>query len=593
MAKLNIVIITLLWLILSKGIGMRASKYYIVTTKEAPSEAELISHKLMLRAGMIKRLSSGIYTWMPLGLKVVRKVERIVREEMNAIGALEMLMPAVQPAEIWQESGRWEFYGKELLRMKDRHEREFCLGPTHEEVVADTIRKDIKSYKQLPLSVYQIQTKFRDEVRPRFGVMRSREFVMKDAYSFHTDFDSLLTTYNDMYQAYCNIFNRLGLKFRPVAADTGSIGGTGSHEFQVLADCGEDIVVYSDESDYAANLELAECLPSRDTRPQAQSSLMKIATPTQKTCEEVTEMLGVALSSSVKSLVFEGVDDQPVLLLIRGNDSLNEVKAGKLAQLKQPLTFASHAAISDAFNCQPGFIGPVGFNGAVIVDKEVALLADFICGANQDGYHLTGVNFGVDCAEPLVADLRNVQDGDLTPDGKGTIKLCRGIEVGHVFQLRTKYSEAMNVSYLDQNGKSQLMEMGCYGIGVTRILGACIEQNYDERGIVFPLNMAPFEVVITPANYAKSEIVRLEADSLYTHLRAAGIDVLLDDRNERIGSLLADSELLGIPHRVVVGEKTLAEGKVEVYNRKTRETQLVELDLVVAKLKTLVEHERN
>lgn len=572
---------------------MRASKYYIVTTKEAPSEAELISHKLMLRSGMIKRLSSGIYTWMPLGLKIVRKVERIVREEMNAIGALEMLMPAVQPAEIWQESGRWEFYGKELLRMKDRHDRDFCLGPTHEEVVSDVVRKDVKSYKQLPLSVYQIQTKFRDEVRPRFGVMRSREFVMKDAYSFHTDFDSLLTTYNDMYQAYCNIFNRLGLKFRPVAADTGSIGGTGSHEFQVLADCGEDIVVYSDESDYAANLELAESLPSREFRPAATGSLLKIETPTQKTCEEVTEMLGVELSSSVKSLVFEGVDDKPVLLLIRGNDSLNEIKAGKIKQLKEPLTFASHEQILSEFNCQPGFIGPVGFNGTVIVDKEVALLADFVCGANHDGYHLTGVNFGVDCPEPIVADLRNVQDGDKTPDGKGTIKLCRGIEVGHVFQLRTKYSEALNVTYLDKNGKSQFMEMGCYGIGVTRILGACIEQNYDERGIVFPLNMAPFEVVITPANYAKCEVVQIEADNLYAHLRAAGIDVLLDDRNERIGSLLADSELLGIPYRVVVGEKALAEGKVELYNRKTRETHLVEVDLIVAKLSKLVEHERS
>lgn len=572
---------------------MRASKYYIATAKEAPSEAELTSHKLMLRAGMIKRLSSGIYTWMPLGLKIVRKVERVVREEMNAIGALEMLMPAVQPAEIWQESGRWEFYGKELLRMKDRHDRDFCLGPTHEEVVADTIRKDIKSYKQLPLAVYQIQTKFRDEVRPRFGVMRSREFVMKDAYSFHADFDSLLTTYNDMYNAYCNIFNRLGLKFRPVAADTGSIGGTGSHEFQVLADSGEDIVVYSEETDYAANLELAECQLSRTSRPEAAAQMVKIATPTQKTCEEVVALLGVDLAISVKSLVFEGVDDQPVLLLIRGSDSLNEVKAGKLTQLKQPLTFASHAAIADGFNCQPGFIGPVGFNGIVIVDREVALLADFICGANNDGYHLTGVNWGVDCPEPLVADLRNVQAGDLTTDGKGTLKLCRGIEVGHVFQLRTKYSEAMNVTYLDKNGKSQLMEMGCYGIGVTRILGACIEQNNDENGIVFPLNMAPFEAVITPANYNKSEVVRLEADNVYSHLQASGIDVLLDDRNERIGFLLADSELLGIPYRIVIGEKTLAEGKVELYSRRTRETELVDLDLVVSKLTQLIQGERN
>lgn len=572
---------------------MRASQYYIVTAKEAPSEAELISHKLMLRAGLIKRLSSGIYTWLPMGLKIVRKIERVVREEMNAIGSMEMLMPAVQPAEIWQESGRWEFYGKELLRMKDRHERDFCLGPTHEEVVTDTIRKDIKSYKQLPLSVYQIQTKFRDEVRPRFGVMRAREFVMKDAYSFHANYDSLVVHYNQMYQAYCNIFNRLGLKFRPVAADTGSIGGTGSHEFQVLADSGEDIVVYSDECDYAANLELAESQPSRKERPQAKSSMVKVATPTQKTCEEVTEMLGVDLASSVKSLVFVGVDNKPVLLLIRGNDTLNEIKAGKLKELKEPLEFASQDMIKEAFNCQPGFIGPVGFDGIVIADREVGLLADFVCGANEDGYHLTGVNFGTDCKEPVIADIRNVQAGDTTPDGKGKIKLCRGIEVGHVFQLRTKYSEAMNVTYLDQNGKSQLMEMGCYGIGVTRILGASIEQNNDENGIVFPLNMAPFELIITPANYNKSEVVRLEADRLYDKFKVAGIDVILDDRNERIGFLLADSELLGIPHRIVVGEKTLLEGKVELYNRKTRETELVELDTVIQNLVRQIENERS
>jgi prolyl-tRNA synthetase len=572
---------------------MRASKYYIVTAKEAPSEAELISHKLMLRAGLIKRLSSGIYTWLPMGLKIVRKIERVVREEMNAIGSMEMLMPAVQPAEIWQESGRWEFYGKELLRMKDRHERDFCLGPTHEEVVTDTIRKDVKSYKQLPLSVYQIQTKFRDEVRPRFGVMRAREFVMKDAYSFHADYDSLVVHYNQMYQAYCNVFNRLGLKFRPVAADTGSIGGTGSHEFQVLADSGEDIVVYSDECDYAANLELAESLPSRSERPQSKASMLKVATPTQKTCEEVTEMLGVDLATSVKSLVFVGIDNKPVLLLIRGDDTLNEIKAGKLKQLKEPLEFASQEMIKEAFNCQPGFIGPVGFDGVVIADREVSLLADFVCGANEDGYHLTGVNFGVDCKEAVIADIRNVREGDPTPDGKGKIKLCRGIEVGHVFQLRTKYSEAMNVTYLDQNGKSQLMEMGCYGIGVTRILGASIEQNNDENGIVFPLNMAPFELIITPANYNKSEVVRLEADRLYDKFKAAGIDVILDDRNERIGFLLADSELLGIPYRVVVGEKTLLEGKVELYNRKTRETELVELDTIVQNLVRQIQNERS
>ena len=572
---------------------MRASKYYITTTKEVPNDAELISHQLMLRAGLIKRLASGIYTWLPLGLKVVRKVEKIVREEMNAIGSLEMLMPLVQPAEIWQESGRWEFYGKELLRLKDRHERDFCLGPTHEEVVTDTLRNEIKSYKQLPLSVYQIQTKFRDEVRPRFGVMRAREFIMKDAYSFHCDFTSLLEHYNAMYQAYCNIFTRLGLKFRAVAADTGSIGGTGSHEFQVLADSGEDIVVYSDDSDYAANLELASALPSRAQRPAAQAQVQKIATPTQKTCEDVTALLGFPLTASVKSLVFVGVDQQPVLVLIRGNDTLNEIKASKLAQLHQPLTFASHEAILTAFNCQPGFIGPVGFKGTVIADREVSLMADFICGANADGYHYSGVNFGVDCPEPLVADLRNVQDGDITPDGQGTIKLCRGIEVGHVFQLRTKYSEAMKLTYLDQNGKPQLVEMGCYGIGVTRILGACIEQNNDAQGIIFPLSMAPFEVVITPANYTKSENVRLVADNLYQHFQTNGIEVLLDDRNERIGFLLADSELLGIPYRVVVGEKNLALGVVEVFQRRSRTTEVVAVDRLISHLSTLVKNERS
>jgi len=572
---------------------MRATQAYIITSKEAPTEAELISHKLMVRAGLIKRLASGIYTWLPLGLKIVRKIERIVREEMNAIGGLELLMPSVQPAEIWQQSGRWEFYGKELLRLKDRHERDFCLGPTHEEVIADTIRKDIKSYKQLPLTVYQIQTKFRDEVRPRFGVMRAREFVMKDAYSFHPDYDSLVSTYQAMYQAYCNIFNRLGLKFRPVAADTGSIGGTGSHEFQVLAESGEDIVVYSETSDYAANLELAECRPSRTARPAATEELHKVATPTQKTCEEVSALLGTDLTNSVKALVFEGTDNTPVLLLIRGNDTLNEVKASKLPQLKQPLTFASESAIQAAFNCQPGFIGPIGFTGTIIADREVALLADFICGANQDGYHLRGVNFGRDCPEPLVADLRNVQTGDLTPDGTGTIKLCRGIEVGHIFQLRTKYSQAMNVSYLDKNGKAQFMEMGCYGIGITRILAACIEQNNDKNGIIFPFNMAPFEVVITPANYAKSSLVKLAADNLYNHLCASGIDVLLDDRNERPGFLLADSELLGIPYRVVIGEKSLADGKVELFNRLRQETQIIALDLITAELRQLIQNERN
>lgn len=561
---------------------MKASQYYIYTEKEAPNEAELISHKLMLRAGLIKRLTSGIYTWMPLGLRVLRKVEKVVREEMNAIGAMEVLMPAVQPAELWQESTRWDAMGNEMLRIKDRHERDFCFGPTHEEVVTDLIRKDVKSYKQLPVSLYQIQTKFRDEVRPRFGVMRAREFIMKDAYSFHTDFDSLLVTYNDMYNAYCNIFTRLGLKFRPVAADTGAIGGTGSHEFQVLADCGEDTIVYSDESDYAANIELAEALQQKTTRDIATQTMQKISTPTQKTCEEVATLLDVPLSNTVKSLVFEGIDGNPVLVLIRGDHELNEIKIAKIKQIKNPLTFADVNAIKQHFNCQPGFIGPVGFKGIIIADREVGVMSDFIAGANADGYHITGVNFGRDCAEPtIIADVRNVVEGDTTPDGKGKIKLCRGIEVGHVFQLGTKYSTAMNAVYLDQNGKTQVMEMGCYGIGVSRIIAASIEQNSDERGIRFPVNLAPFELVITPANYSKSEITANATNALYASAKKLGIDVLLDDRNERIGSLLADSELLGIPYRIVIGEKTLANNQVELYTRQTRETQLVNLDNII------------
>jgi prolyl-tRNA synthetase len=567
---------------------MKASTLYINTTKEAPNEAELISHKLMLRAGLIRRLASGIYTWLPLGLKVLRKVENIVRDEMNKIGANEMLMPSIQPAELWQESGRWEFYGSELLRIKDRHQRDFCYGPTHEEVVVDIIRKDVKSYKQLPLSVYQIQTKFRDEVRPRFGVMRAREFIMKDAYSFHTNYDSLVTTYNDMYQAYSNIFNRLGLKFRAVAADTGAIGGTGSHEFQVLAGSGEDIIAYSDGSDYSANIELATYKPKKLAHDDAKKEIQKIATPTQKTCENIATMLNAPLSTTVKSLVFEGADGNPVLILIRGDHELNEIKASKISQLKQPITFASHGSIEEHFNCQPEFIGPVGFNGFVIVDYDVACMSDFICGANENGYHLAGVNFERDCAKPnLVIDIRNVVEGDTTPDGMGTIKLCRGIEVGHVFQLRTKYSEMMGLNYLDQNGKSQLMEMGCYGIGVSRIIGAAIEQNNDERGIIFPLTMAPFAIVIVPVNYHKSDIVKTKSDDLYQILSENeaftknGFEVLLDDRDERLGSMLADSELIGIPLRIVVGEKTLANNQVELYNRITKKPAMIDVDGII------------
>ncbi len=573
---------------------MKASVYYICTEKEAPSEAELISHKLMLRAGLIKRLTSGIYTWMPLGLKVLRKVEKVVREEMNAIGAMEVLMPAVQPAEIWQESGRWDIMGSEMLRIKDRHKRDFCFGPTHEEVVTDFIRKDIKSYKQLPIAVYQIQTKFRDEVRPRFGVMRAREFIMKDAYSFHPDFDSLKITYDHMYNAYCNIFARLGLKYRAVAADTGAIGGTGSHEFQVLADSGEDIIAYSDESDYAANLELATHFIEKTAPNPSSKTIEKIATPTQKTCEEVAELLNVPLSKTVKSLVFEGIDNNPVLVLIRGDHELNEVKVSKLKELKQPLTFVSHEIILKHFNCQPGFIGPVGFTGVTIVDVDVFSMSDFVCGANSDGYHLINVNFGSDsCPMPqIIHDIRNVVEGDKSPDGKGSLKLCRGIEVGHVFQLRSKYSKTMNATYLDQNGKSQLMEMGCYGIGVSRIVAAAIEQHNDNRGIKFPVNMAPFELIITPANYHKSESTKSAAELLYKKAQEHRIDVIIDDRIERIGSMLADSELLGIPYRIVVGEKTLVNNQVELYDRKNGTTELIDLDKAINVIHKIINSEK-
>jgi len=562
---------------------MRTSKYYINTLKEAPNEAELISHKLMLRSGLIKRVASGIYTWLPLGLKILRKVENVVREEMNNTGALEILMPAVQPAELWEESGRWEFYGKELLRLKDRHDRDFCFGPTHEEVVVDVAKKDIKSYKQLPFTFYQIQTKFRDEVRPRFGVMRAREFIMKDAYSFHQDAQSLQITYASMYQAYTNIFTRLGLKFRAVNADTGSIGGTGSHEFQVLADSGEDIIAYSEESDYAANIELAEAYMSEiaSNSPELKS-MEKVATPQEKTCEEVAKLLNIDIKHTVKSLVFEGSDGNVVLILIRGDRELNEVKGSKLKALKEPLTFANTEAIATNFNCQPGFIGPVGFNGLIIADREVSMMTNFVCGANNDGFHYINVNWGENSKKPdMVVDLRNVVDGDITPDGVGKIKLCRGIEVGHIFQLRTKYSEAMNFTCLDQNGKPQLVEMGCYGIGVSRIIGAAIEQNNDERGIVFPINLAPFELVIIPVNYYKNEPIKSVADELYAKFKQAGIDVLLDDRNERIGSMLADSELIGIPFRIVIGEKTLTNNEVEFYTRKTRITENISItDLI-------------
>lgn len=564
---------------------MKASQFFISTLKEAPAEAELPSHKLMLRAGLIKRVASGLYTWMPMGLRVARKVEAVVREEMNRAGAVEMLMPIVQPAELWQESGRWEFYGKELLRLQDRHERDFCFAPTCEEVITDIVRSEVRSYKQLPLNFYHIQTKFRDEVRPRFGVMRAREFVMKDAYSFHSDYDSLKQTYQDMYDAYCRIFDRLGLDYRPVAADTGSIGGTGSHEFQVLADSGEDIIAYSDGSDYAANVELAATLPLPGPRTAAAQSLAKVATPNVKTIAALVDFLAVPITQTLKSIVVEGeAEGELVLLLLRGDHQFNDIKAEKLPGVKAPLTMAGVAAIQAAFGANGGSLGPVGFKGRVYADFATEKRADWVIGANEDDCHYTGFNFGRDAAEPTFADLRNVEAGDPSPCGSGSLKLARGIEVGHVFQLRQKYAEAMKATFLDQNGKSQIMEMGCYGIGITRIVAAAIEQNNDERGIVWTDTMAPFTVVIVPMNYRKSDTVKAAADDLYAALQALGVDVLLDDRDERAGVLLNDSELLGIPHRIVIGDRALKEGMVEYQNRRASSAENVAIDAVAAQI---------
>lgn len=541
---------------------MRASKFFIATQKEAPSDAELISHKLMVRAGLIKKLGSGLYSWMPLGLRVLRKVENIVRDEMNKAGALELLMPAVQPKELWEETGRWAVFGPQMLKIQDRHERDFCFGPTHEEVITDIARKEINSYKQLPLNFYQIQTKFRDEIRPRFGVMRAREFLMKDAYSFHTSYDCLAKTYQDMHVAYSNVFTRLGLKFRAVKADSGAIGGDGSQEFHVLADSGEDALAYCEHSDYAANVELAEAVVNA-SRVAAAETMREVETPKQTACEDVAKLLGVSINKTVKSVALV-VDNIFTLALLRGDHVLNEVKFSKLPDVKE-FRLATEEEIRANLNCPPGFIGPVGVaaNVRIIADKTVAIMSDFICGANKPKFHLAGVNFGRDLPEPsLVADIRNVVEGDESPDGKGTLKLCRGIEVGHIFQLRTKYAKAMNATYLDENGQSQVMEMGCYGIGVSRIVGAAIEQNYDDNGIIFPLTMAPFEVAICPIGFDKSDAVKQAAENIYQQLQQAGVDVMLDDRGERPGVMFAESELMGIPFRIVVGDKGLANGNM-------------------------------
>lgn len=568
---------------------MRTSQFFISTLKEAPSDAEIISHKLMLRAGLVKRLAGGIYTWMPIGLRILRKVENIVRQEMDQAGAIELLMPAVQPAELWQESGRWEKYGPELLRLKDRHQRDFVIGPTHEEVITDVVRKEVKSYRQLPLHLYQIQMKFRDEIRPRFGVMRGREFLMKDGYSFHANFADLQREYRNMFETYTRIFTRLGLKFRAVAADTGSIGGTGSHEFHVLADSGEDALAYCPDSDYAANVELAEALAPLLSRATATSELVKVATPGKTRCEDVAEFLNIPVTKMVKAIAIvrtqeESDSDQFALILLRGDHDLNEVKTEKVVG---EFRFARDDEIFPALGCKPGYIGPVEIkNIPVFADRSVAVMSDFVCGANEAGFHLTGVNFGRDLPEPVsIADFRNVVVGDPSPDGKGKLDLCRGIEVGHIFQLRTKYAEALKCAFLDENSQSQIMEMGCYGIGVSRIIGAAIEQNHDDRGIIFPKALAPFEVCIVPMGYAKSEGVKAAADKLYADLKTAGIDALLDDRNERPGVMFADMELIGIPHRVVVGERGLAEGKFEYKGRTDAEAQMVLLADISAFLK--------
>jgi prolyl-tRNA synthetase len=544
----------------------------------------------MLRAGLIKRAAAGIYTWMPLGLRVLKKVETIIREEMNRAGAIELSMPAVQPAELWQESGRWEKYGPELLRFKDRNARDFVIGPTHEEVITDVVRRDVKSYRQLPLCLYQIQAKFRDEIRPRFGVMRGREFLMKDGYSFHTNLADLEREYQAMFDAYTRIFSRLGLQFRAVAADTGAIGGSGSHEFHVIAETGEDDIAYCPDSSYAANVELAAALPPAPPAPHPKPgarALAKVATPGKTACADVASFLGIAPAQLVKAIAIvgkEAADNSLTLLLLRGDHILNEVKAAKVANLGD-FRFASDVEITAALGCPPGYIGAVGIlpdRVRVIADHAVAAMTDFVCGANEAGFHLAHVHFGRDLPMPKIADIRNVVEGDPSPDGQGRLALCRGIEVGHIFQLRTRYSEAMNCRYLDEQGKSQVMEMGCYGIGVSRIVGATIEQNHDEKGIVFPVALAPFAVAIVPMGYHKSSVVREAADRLYDTLLAAGIDVLLDDRDERPGSLFADMDLIGVPHRLVVGERSLKNGEIEYKGRRDTDARLLPVGTVLS-----------
>ena len=572
---------------------MRTSQYIIATLKETPSDAEVISHQLMLRAGMIRKLASGLYTWLPTGLKVVRKIEQIVREEMNKAGAIEMLMPVVQPADLWEESGRWQEYGPELLRIKDRHARDFALGPTHEEVITEFVRKEINSYKQLPLNLYQIQTKFRDEVRPRFGVMRSREFMMKDAYSFHLSQESLQQTYDKMYQAYCNIFERLGLDYRPVIADTGSIGGDASHEFHVLADSGEDDIAFSTDSDYAANIEKAEALAPTAAAQAPTQELTLVDTPNARTIAQLVEQFNVGIEKTVKTLIVKAsdeIDAEYEALIVRGDHELNEIKAEKLPQVAEPIEMASDEAIKDIMGAGPGSLGPIDCPIPVIVDRAAAVASDFSAGANVEGKHYFGINWSRDVELGEVADIRNVVEGDPSPCGKGTITIKRGIEVGHIFQLGTKYSEAMNAGVLTESGRHQVLEMGCYGIGITRIAAAAIEQNHDKYGIKWPQALAPFSVAIVPMNMHKSHRIPDIAQKIYDQLQQAGVEVLFDDRKERPGVMFNDMELMGIPHQIVIGERNLDNNQVEYKSRHTGDKELLDVDAAVEYVLTQIKN---
>ena len=565
---------------------MRTSQFPLNTVKETPADAEIASHQLMIRAGLIRKLAAGLYSWLPLGLRVLRKVEKITREEMEKAGALEVLMPALQPAELWQETGRWEQYGPELARLKDRHDRDFCLGPTHEEIITDLARNEIKSYKQLPITYYQVQTKFRDEIRPRFGVMRSREFIMKDAYSFHLDQDSLQETYDVMYAAYTNIFNHLGLKFRAVVADSGSIGGAVSHEFHVLADSGEDAIAFSTASDYAANVEKAEALMPMGSRLPALLKMQVIDTPNQHSIEEVSNFLNISSAQCLKTLIVKGEEGDLVALLLRGDHELNKIKAEKVDGVASPLEFAAEAEILRACQCRPGSIGPLGLTIPIIADRSVVLMSDFVCGANEDGKHFQGVNWERDLPIPeYVADIRTVVEGDPSPDGNGQITLARGIEVGHIFQLGTKYSESMRAGIINEGGKNQIMLMGCYGIGISRVVAAAIEQNHDERGINWPVNLAPFQVALCPMNMHKSERLKVASEQLYQDLQDAGFEVLFDDRKVRAGFMFSDMELIGIPHCIIVGDRGLDAGTVEYKSRAAKDNEEILFEDIIAFLK--------